>query len=111
MFIQHFTMFPSRVADPMRPGRTAEVGVLRPSGNTALSHESGTYEPDENGWIEVPHEVGVELCRFRNRGSGYYTPAEVDEQVRLGFVDVPVSGPGAKAKGPSARRQARIAQD
>jgi hypothetical protein len=93
MFVQHFTMTTKRVPDPMRPGRTAPVGVLVPSGNTSISHGGKSFAPDDSGWVEVPHEVGVHLCSFRHNGSGFYTPAEVDEQVRLGFVDGPVGAP------------------
>lgn len=101
MQIKHFAMSGRRVPDPMRPGRTAVVGVLRSSGNTSLSHQGKTYEPASDGWFEVPHEVGVELCRYRASGSGFYTRAEVDEETRLGNVEAdeaPRRGPGRPRK-------------
>lgn len=93
MLIQHFSMQTRRVPDPMRPGRTSKVGYLTASNNSELSYtdphseEEVTAYPDENGWIEVPHEVGQQLCGFRQAGSGFYTPAEIDDTVRLGQFD------------------------
>ena len=49
MQIKHFTMTQQRVPDPMRPGRTAFVGRLTPSGTTVLTDDGVSYEPDDNG--------------------------------------------------------------
>jgi hypothetical protein len=102
MHIKHFTMNGQRVPDPLRPGRTAIVGRLTESGNTSLSHDGTEYEPDENGWINVPHEVGLDLIKFRDKGSGFYTPGDVVDQVRLGALEdadqpVAVKAPAKKA--------------
>lgn len=101
MQIKHFTMFYRRVPDPMRPGRTSPVGVLRASGNTSLSHKGTVYEPEADGWIEVPHHVGEELRRFRAGGSGFYTRAEVDEEQRLGNVEPEPDRPRRRPRGDS----------
>jgi hypothetical protein len=87
MRIQHFTMRHRRVPDPMRPGRTASVGYLVPSGTSAISGLDVT--PDADGWLDVPHEVAQELCSFRDHGSGFYTEGEIDEEVRLHRVEIP----------------------
>lgn len=103
MLIQHFTMKGRRVPDPMRPGRTSVVGYLTASGNSELAYtdpntgDEVTATPDEQGWLEVPHEVGVAICRHRQNGSGFYTPAEIDESVRLGHMDGAVGSPQADA--------------
>ena len=119
MLVQHFTMKTRRVADPMRPGRTAAVGYLSASGNSSHSYidphteEEVTVSPDRNGWLDVPHEVGIEVCRFRNKGSGFYTPEEIDDTVRLGQFegDAPPADkqPAARssARGNAARANAR----
>lgn len=95
MRIQHFTMRHRAVPDPMRPGRTARVGYLVQSGSSAISGVDA--EPDEQGWLNVPHEVGVALCRFRDNGSGFYTEGEIDEQVRLNAVELTPGAPKARA--------------
>lgn len=92
MLIQHFTMKGRRVPDPMRPGRTSVVGYLTASNNSSLSYndENGDdveVKPDKNGWLDVPHEVGEELRKFRNQGSGFYSPEEIDDSVRLGAFE------------------------
>lgn len=89
MHIKHFTMFLQRVPNPMHPNRPVSQGKLAASGTTSLSHDGVTYEPDENGWFDVPHEVGVELCKFRVSGSGFFQPHEVADAVRLGSLDEP----------------------
>lgn len=106
MFIKQFRSTWVRVPDPMRPGRRALEERLVPTGTTALSHPSGEYEADRDGWIEVPHDVGVQLCAFASRDphggavTRFYTPAEVNEQVRLGALDES----NADAPAPKARR-------
>jgi hypothetical protein len=95
VLIQHFTMKGRRVPDPLRPGRTAVVGYLASSGNSEVSYadpatgKSVKAHPDDQGWVDVPFEVGTQLCRFRNQGSGFYTPEEIDENVRLGSAERP----------------------
>ena len=112
MLIQHFTMKGRRVPDPMRPGRTSLVGYLSQSGNSGLSYidpvseEEVEAKPDENGWIDVPHQVGLDLCRFRNAGSGFYTPEEIDESVRLGQIDDAPPAPEPTRRGRNVAAEA-----
>ncbi len=92
MLIKHFTMTGVRVPDPLRPCRTAVLGRLQASGNSALSYvdEAGERveaKPNRGGWFEVPHEVGTALCKIRTGGSGFRSPGEVEEELRLGLVD------------------------
>lgn len=95
MQIKHFTMFGQRVPDPMRPGRTALVGRLRSSGSVdpiSFTNDAGeevSVDPDRNGFYDVPHGVGQEMCRFRDKGTGFYEAGQVAEEVRLGNVDEP----------------------
>jgi hypothetical protein len=97
--IQHFTKSYEAVPDPLRPSRSAQVGRLLPSGNTSYTYSVNgrtvSVEPDENGWLEVPEEVGREACRYRQNGSGFYTPGEVAQLTQLGVVKAPVPPPSA----------------
>jgi hypothetical protein len=120
VLIQHFNMKGRRVPDPMRPGRTSIVGYLSASGNSELSYtdpvsgEEVVAHPDSNGWIEVPHEVGVVLCRFRNRGSGFYTPDDIDDSVRLGQFDgtpPPAAEPAPRRRSTHSKAAAEEAAD
>lgn len=88
MYIKQFRSQWVRVPDPMRPGRRALEERLISTGATAISHAGQEYRADPDGWFEVPHEVGIALLNFRHPGGErFYTPAEVDEQVRLGAAD------------------------
>lgn len=111
MHIKHFTMTPQRVPDPMRPGKSATIGRLTDSGNSSLSHQGVNYEPDENGWFEVPLEVGTELCKFRVKGSGFYTPGEVVDQVRLGAMENADAPVPPKPKVAAAKPATKKAED
>lgn len=102
MFIKHFRLSYQRVPDPQRPGRTAQVGRLSDSGNSGLSHGGINYEPDDNGWFDVPHDVGLDLCKFRANGSGFYEAGEVVDQVRLGALEE-----SDQPAPPKSRRSAR----
>lgn len=90
MFVKQFRSTWVRVPDPLRPGRRALEERLIASGATSISHASGNYKADGAGWFEVPADVGAELLRVSARDpqtgavSRFYTPAEVNEQVRLG---------------------------
>jgi hypothetical protein len=60
---------------------------LTPTGGSAIAHPSGSFTPDQDGWFDVPREVGLELLSFRQpNGERFYTPDEVNEQVRLGSL-------------------------
>jgi hypothetical protein len=97
MLIKHF------VARTKRLSRGSRMTVWRPSGASSLSHEGVTYAPDENGWIEVPREVGETLRQLRAPGR-FFTPDDVDEATPLGTVrDEPVApvAPGRRSLAPS----------
>jgi hypothetical protein len=88
MFIKQFRSHQVRVPDPLRPGKRVFEDRLIPSGAAAVSLEGRVYEADDDGWIEVPHELGAHLLSMRHPGGErFFTPHEVDEQVRLGAVD------------------------
>jgi hypothetical protein len=106
MLIKHFTPHAKRVMDPLRPGRTGVMQEWRPTGGNQagdgelryddpVTGEEVVAKPDEHGWYTVPHEVGLRLCKFRSPG-GFFTPAEVDEEVGLGSME-PVPPPKAAA--------------
>ena len=87
MHIKQFRAHEVRVPDPLRPGKRAFETRLLPTGGTSLSHGGKTYEADPSGWFDVPPEVGTALLRFRApNGERFYTPPDVDEQVRLGAM-------------------------
>lgn len=87
MYIKMFKEQQVRVQDPLRPGRRIFETRLNPSGGSGLSHEGGKYEADEDGWIEVPEEVGQALTKFRGqKGEKFYTPDEVNEEVVAGRI-------------------------
>ena len=111
MHIKHFSAFTQQVPDPLHPGRPARIQRLMPSGAESMSHGGETYTADENGWFDVPHEVGTELCQFRQNGSGFRTPAEVMDQVRLGAMDDADLPSAAETPARKGRRTTKAAED
>jgi hypothetical protein len=113
MHLKFFAAFPRRVPDPMRPGRTATVHELRDAKGTGYHYtdKAGNpvkLTPDAQGWVEFPHEVGLEVQRFRGvGGAGWYTPAEVDEEVELGTILEDVTAPVDTSADDTPRRAPR----
>jgi len=88
MFIKQFRHRQVRVPDPLRPSKRVFEDRLIPAGGGSIEHEGVKYEADEDGWVDVPQDLGVHLRSFRAPGGErWYAPEEVDEQVRLGIVD------------------------
>lgn len=111
MYIKQFKRGFERVPHPMHPDRTVKKPQLVPfPGVGSLSHGGVKYEPDENGWFDVPHEVGVALAgdgfqlakRTSADGVAFYTEAEVGEEFRLGFAEQ-VAAPTRAAKAEAPR--------
>jgi hypothetical protein len=87
MFIKQFREQDVRIADPLRPGRRIFETRLNSNNNHSYVHDNVEYLADDEGWIEVPDEVGVLAKRFRGtRGERYFTPDEVDEEVVAGRI-------------------------
>lgn len=87
MFIKQFRSVQVRVPDPLRPGKRAFEDRLIATGGVQIGHGGKTIDADEEGWFEVDHETGTHLLSFRSPdGSRFYTPEQVDEQVRLGAL-------------------------
>ena len=73
MQIKHFTASLQPIHDPRRPSRVFHRMRLVASGNTELASDGVRYFADSTGWINVPQDVGMELCSFRQvDGSGLY---------------------------------------
>lgn len=88
MHIKQFRTVYVRVPDPLRPGKRAQEERLYPTGAVSLSHGGVAFDADEDGWFDVPAEVAEDMLKFRHPGGEkFYTPADVDEQVRLGALD------------------------
>lgn len=115
MKLKHYAAVQQPVVDPLRPGRTVNTTLLRPSGATSFSYvdEHGQQqhlEADAHGWIDFPHHVGEEQKRFRANGAGWFAPGEVASQRDLGRLEgdeMPVEveprrGPGRPRKDPLA---------
>lgn len=93
MLLQLFRFAKVSVRGPM--GVFEETRMF-PAKAGSISHGGITYLPREDGWIEVPYDVALELLTKRHhdpsdrRGSAFSrfcTPEEVDEQVRLGMAE------------------------
>ena len=107
MFIKMFREQQVRVADPLRPNRRIFETRFSPTG----AHDHAGYTADNEGWIEVPEEVGIEAIKYRgSKGERFFTPDQVDEEVVAGKIkddDVeavvkPSRGPTRVAPSPAA---------
>ena len=97
MFIKLFRAHGVRVPDPLRPGRSAVVPPLVAAGTAPFEDAGVTYAPDDDGWVEVPEELGARLRQFRfPGGERFCTPTEVNEEVRLGRAPAAVRRKGAR---------------
>ena len=106
MYLKQFRTVSVRVPDPLRPGRRTFEDRLIPTGCHSVSHEGVTYSADEDDWFEFPPEVGTELLKYRHPGGEkFYSPADVDEQVRLGALDE--DGPDLTVQRTEPRRPSR----
>lgn len=99
MFVKQFRSTWVRVPDPLHPGKRALEERLTPTGATSISHPSGQFQADDDGWFEVPADVASELLGRRHPGGErFYTPAEVNEEVRLGSAPAEKRKPGRPRK-------------
>lgn len=88
MQLKQFKERQVRVRDPIRPGRFGVETRFYAGGAHAIAHSSGTYEADDEGWIEVPPEVAAEIRKSRGPGGErWYAPEEVLEEVGLGRIE------------------------
>jgi hypothetical protein len=86
-FIKKFRTVQVRVPDPLHPGKRVFEDRMFDAGCTGLTFEGAVYEADEDGWFDVPPEVAEHYLRHRHPGGEkFYSPEEVDEQVRLGSM-------------------------
>lgn len=82
MFIKHFREVTYRVPDPMRPGHSAFDRRMDASGAHKILHNGKEYAADDDGWFEVPDEVGA---YFIGR-PGWCSPEMVDEEIVAGRI-------------------------
>lgn len=82
MFIKHFREVTYRVPDPQRPGHTAFDRRMDAAGTHAISHNGKQYTADNDGWFDVPDEVG----QFFISRPGWCSPEMVDEEVVAGRI-------------------------
>lgn len=106
MLIKHFRHVNKRVPDPLRPGRTSVVYELRSSGASSVVYRDAAGKrveatPVQDGWFDIPDDVAARLCAAHTP-DGWYTPAEVDEEVRLGRVEPERPSRGPRPKSDSA---------
>lgn len=103
MFIKQFRAVQVRVPDPLRPGKRAIEERLITTGCNGVSHGGVFFEADSDGWIDIEREAALHLMSFRGTGGEkFYTPEQVDEQVRLGAVDSESALPKVAKKNKSA---------
>ena len=87
MFIKQYREQMVRVADPLRPGKRIFEVRLVPAGGSGIKHKGTFFEADDDGWTDVPDEVGNFLRKFRGpKGEKFYTPDEVGEEVAVGRI-------------------------
>ncbi len=87
MFLKQFRAMQVRVADPLRPGKRTFEERLVASGASGVSHGGKNYAADEDGWIDLPDEVGETVLRVRfPKGERFFTPHEVNEEVMAGRI-------------------------
>lgn len=104
MHLKMFRTVKVRVPDPFRPGKRTFEDRLLPTEATHINHGGQEFTADEDGWFDVPHDVGQWLLSFRaQNGEQFYTPDQVDEQVRLGMV-APDGPPARARRAPAASR-------
>lgn len=108
MYIKFFTAVSQPVPDPLRPNRRVNTTRLQPT-PSPLRRGDVVYEPAEDGWVEVPEELGREMCSYRNRESGWYAEGSVADAVRFGALDAP-DRPRPAAK-PEPRPRSRRGDD
>ncbi len=70
MYIKHYRGTVQRVPHPLHPNHTVPLKGFVPSGSESLSHEGKTYKADAHGWFNVPEDLGVHLCKFRQADGG-----------------------------------------
>ncbi len=101
MYIKQFRSVQVRVPDPMRPGKRTFEERLIPTHAGSLSDNGKTITADVDGWFEVDHELSQRLLKIRHPGGErFYTPDQVDEQVRLGLAQSDEGDKLPKAKKP-----------
>lgn len=118
MHIKQFREHKVRVPDPLRPGKRTFEDRLIPAGAGGIGHDGQSYKADEDGWFDVPPEVGEIMLKRVHRDprtgstTRFYTPEQVDEQVRLGAMDddrslpsppVPKTRPAPGIRRPAAK--------
>lgn len=79
MYIKHYTAVPQRVPDPLKPNRTVLLKQMTPSGAHTISDGGKVYRADDNGWFDVPEDVGVRLSKYHQNGGGFLVPGAVPE--------------------------------
>ncbi len=106
MYIKRFRRGYEAVPDPLHPARTVNRPILKPSAATSLvyrdplTNERVELVPDAEGWFDVPHEVGNDLCRFRTpEGEGFYPEQDVAEERRLGRLEEEPREPARRGPG------------
>lgn len=100
MLIKQFKERQVRVMDPLRPGRRVFETRFSPTG----AHSHAGFDAADDGWIEVPQEVGLEAIKFRSPdGARFFTPDQVEEEVAVGRLnqeDIDNPEPVRAAQGP-----------
>lgn len=95
MFIKRFRRGFEAVPDPLHPARTVQRPILKsvPVASFVYRDAHGKrveLSPDDQGWFDVPEELGNQQCAFRTpEGDGFYPEHDVAEERRLGRVDEP----------------------
>ena len=99
-YLKKFIEIRYRVRDPLRPGQFTFDSRLDGDTVSSLSYEGKTYEPDENGWFDLPNHV----ADFYQSRANWLRPQDVDERVVSGqLADEDATLPAQK-KSPRKRR-------
>ena len=99
-YLKKFIEIRYRVRDPLRPGQFTFDTRLDGDTITSLNHEGKTYEPDENGWFDLPDDVAA----FYRSRPNWLRPQEVDEEVVSGRLADEDAVLPAQKKSPRKRR-------
>jgi hypothetical protein len=99
-YLKKFIEIRYRVRDPLRPGQYTFDSRLDGDTVSSISHDGRTYEPDENGWFDLPNEVAA----FYRARPNWLGPQDVDEKVVSGQLADEDAALPTKQKSPRKRR-------
>ncbi len=87
MWLKSYRQHERRIQNPLQPGRWSWEAHMVPAGGTTIEWEGKTYYADDDGWFDVPVELGEFLRKGAYPGGErFLTRFEAREQQRIGFL-------------------------